>query len=96
MTISQTTQYSYAQIYPKSQLGIMEDGKIFIGDADLSYSLYLSSGRDNQSLYRVKDLSVGGQMRLNLPLLDEFTIGFSGYTGRVNTKLRYAVYTIKI
>lgn len=95
MTISQPTQYSYAQIYPKSQLGIMEDGKIFIGDADLSYSLYLSSGRDNQSLYRVKDLSVGGQMRLNLPLLDEFTIGFSGYTGRVNTKLRYAVYTIK-
>jgi hypothetical protein len=95
MTISQPTQYSYAQIYPKSQLGIMEDGKIFIGDADLSYSIYFSSGRDNQSLYNVKDLSVGGQLRLNLPLLDEFNIGFSGYTGRVNTKLRYAVYTIK-
>lgn len=95
LTISQPTQYSYAQIYPKSQLGIMEEGKIFIGDADLSYSLYFSSGRDNQSLYRVKDLSVGGQLRLSLPLLDEFNIGFSGYTGRVNTKMRYAVYTIK-
>jgi len=95
MTISQPTQYSYAQIYPKSQLGIMEDGKIFIGDADLSYSLYLSSGRENQSLYSAKDLSVGGQLRLNLPLLDEFNVGFSGYTGRVNTKLRYAVNTIK-
>lgn len=95
MTISQPTQYSYAQIFPKSQLGIMDEGKFFIGDADLSYSLYFSSGRDNQSLYKVKDLSAGGQMRLNLPLLDEFNIGFSGYTGQVNTKLRYAVYTIK-
>jgi len=95
MTISQPTQYSYAQIYPKSQLGIMEDGKLFIGDADLSYSLYLSSGRENQTLYKAKDLSVGGQLRLNLPLLDEFNIGFSGYTGRVNTKLRYATSVIK-
>lgn len=95
MTISQPTQYSYAQIFPKSQLGIMEEGKFFIGDADLSYSLYLSSGRDNQSLYKVNDLSAGGQLRLNLPLLDEFNVGFSGYTGRVNTKMRYAVYTLK-
>lgn len=93
MTISQPTQYSFAEIFPKSQLGLMEDGKIFIGDADLSYVLYVSSGRNNQSLYKINDLSAGGQLRLNLPLLDEFSFGFSGYTGRVNTKVRFSTYT---
>jgi hypothetical protein len=91
LTISQPTEYSYAEIYPKSQLGIMEDGKIFIGDADLSYVVYLSSGRDNQSLHKVNDLSVGGQVRLNLPVLDECTFGISGYRGKVDLKLRTAV-----
>lgn len=92
MTISQPTQYSYAEIFPKSQIGIMEEGKLFLGDADLSYVVYLSSGRDNQSLYKVTDLSVGGQMRLNLPVLDECTFGVSGYRGKVNRKLRVATY----
>ncbi|MBN1602349.1 MAG: hypothetical protein JW915_12120 [Chitinispirillaceae bacterium] len=94
MTISQPTQYSYAEIFPKSQIGIMEEGKIFLGDADLSYVVYLSSGRDNQSLYRPTDLSVGGQVRMNLPLLDECTFGLSGYRGKANIKLREGVITM--
>jgi len=88
MTIDQPSQYSYAEIYPKSQLGIMEEGTAFIGDADLSYSVYLSSGRDDQPIYKPNDLSVGGQLRFGLPVLDELRIGLSGYTGRVNTRLR--------
>jgi hypothetical protein len=95
MTISQPTQYSFAEIFPKSQMGIMEDGKIFIGDADLSYVVYLSSGRENQPLYKITDLSVGGQLRLNLPVLDECALGISGYRGKGDFKLRYAVTTRK-
>jgi hypothetical protein len=94
MTILQPTEYSHDEIYPKSQLGIMEDGKFFIGDADLSYSIYLSSGRDNQTLNQPQDVSVGGQFRLALPLLDELNFGISGYTGRVDTKLRTQVTTM--
>ncbi|NLW32630.1 MAG: hypothetical protein GXY77_14365 [Fibrobacter sp.] len=66
----------------------MEEGTAFIGDADLSYSVYLSSGRDDQPIYKPNDLSVGGQLRFGLPVLDELRIGLSGYTGRVNTRLR--------
>jgi len=94
MTISQPTQYSYAQIFPKSQIGIMEEGKVFLGDADLSYVVYLSSGRGNQSLHKVSDLSVGGQVRMNLPVLDECTFGISGYRGKANVKLRTAFATM--
>jgi len=94
MTILQPTEYSHDEIYPKSQLGIMEEGKIFAGDADLSYSIYLSSGRDNQSLYKPADISVGGQFRFGLPLLDELNLGISGYTGRINTKLRSSITTM--
>jgi hypothetical protein len=95
MTMSQPTQYSYAEIFPKSQIGIMEDGRVFIGDADLSYVIYLSSGRDNQSLHKAADLSVGGQVRLNLPVLDECTFGISGYRGNADIKVRTAVSTMK-
>lgn len=94
MTILQPTQYSHDEIYPKSQIGIMEDGKAFLGDADFSYSVYISTGRDNQSLYEPQDLSAGGQLRMGLPLLDEFTFGLSGYTGRINTKLRSQITTM--
>lgn len=94
MTILQPTEYSHDEIYPKSQLGIMADGKFFIGDADLKYSVYLSSGRDNQTLSEPQDVSVGGQFRLGLPLLDEFNFGLSGYTGKVDTKLRTQITTM--
>lgn len=91
MTIMQPNEYSMVEIFPKSQLGIMEEGKIFPGDADLSYSLYLSSGRKDQPIHSASDLSVGGQIRFGLPLLDELNLGISGYTGKVNTKLRTCI-----
>ncbi|MFW5774762.1 MAG: hypothetical protein ACOCW2_00610 [Chitinivibrionales bacterium] len=94
MTVSQPTQYSHAEIYPKSQLGIMNEGTVFLGDADLAYSIYASSGRGNQSLYTPTDVSAGGQLRLRLPALDELTFGLSGYTGKVNKKVRYMVMTM--
>lgn len=95
MTIEQPSQYSHAEIYPKSQIGIMEEGTVFLGDADLSYSVYLSSGRDDQPIYKPNDLSVGGQLRFGLPVLDEFRIGLTGYTGRVNAKLRSTVINLE-
>jgi hypothetical protein len=72
----------------------MEEGKVFLGDADLSYVVYLSSGRGNQSLHKVSDLSVGGQVRMNLPVLDECTFGINGYRGKANVKLRTAFATM--
>lgn len=94
MTVNQPSQYSHGEIFPKSQLGIMEEGKVFIGDADLSYSVYLSSGRENQALYKPEDISVGGQLRLSLPGLDEINLGFSGYTGKVNSKIRWTIMSM--
>lgn len=89
VTVIQPAQYSYTEIFPKSQLGIMEEGKLFLGDADLAYSLYLSSGRDAGSFNEFTDLSAGGQLRLNFPVLDEATIGLSGYTGKVKKEISH-------
>jgi hypothetical protein len=81
MTINQPSQYTFREMYPKSQLGIMENGTFIMKDVDLSYSAYLSSGRGNPSIRKYADLAVGGQLRLGLPLLNECNIGISGYTG---------------
>jgi hypothetical protein len=88
LTVNQPSQYTYREIYPKSQLGIVENGTYIIGDADLTYSLYVSSGRGNPVIKNVGELAGGGQLRLGLPVLDECNIGLSGYSGTQTAVLR--------
>lgn len=94
LTFRQPTQFSIIQIYPKAQIGIMENGNFFIGDADLSYCIYASTGRDEIHIEDVKDVAVGGQIFCNLPFLDEFRIGASAYTGINKEQLQYLHITI--
>jgi len=94
MTVNQPSQYTFREIYPKSQLGIMENGTYFIGDADLSYTAYLSSGRGNPVINRAGELAVGGQLRLGLPVLDECNIGLSEYSGTQTAVLRTGDYSM--
>lgn len=94
MTLRQPTQFSFVELFPKSQIGLMGEGTIFIGDADLSYTLYSGTGRNGLQIREVKDLAAGGQIICNLPLLDEFRIGTSAYTGIARTELQYMNITI--
>ncbi len=89
MTIHQPTQFSISQIFPSSQIGIMEEGTAFLGDADINYSVYASTGRKQLAIEEPKDIAVGGQVRVNLPLLNEFRLGFAGYTGINKEELSY-------
>lgn len=93
MTVNQPSQYTFREIYPKSQLGIMENGTYFLGDVDLSYTVYLSSGRGNPVIKRANELAAGGQLRVGLPVLDECNIGISGYTGSQTAVLRNSIMT---
>lgn len=94
LTQRQPTQFSFMELFPKSQIGLMSEGTVFIGDADLSYTLYSGTGRNGLQIKEVKDLAAGGQLRCNLPLLDEFRIGTSAYTGIARTELQYMNITI--
>ncbi len=85
MTVRQPIEFSMYRIFPKSQLGIMDEGRIFLGDADLGYSVYFTNGRQTISMEKLTDLACGGQLRLNLPLFSDFRIGASGYSG-INTQ----------
>lgn len=90
-TIIQPSQYSTLEIYPAAQTGLIEKGRLYIADAELSYNLYLSSGRQGLTFEHVKDMGTGGQAILRLPVLDECRIGFSGYTGTVRNQLTNAI-----
>lgn len=96
LTVRQPFETGVVQIFPKSQIGLMESGRIFMGDADLEYSLYASTGRDQINLENAKDLAGGGHLRLSLPLLDELKIGFSGYTGMQKQSLTTQNITVDV
>lgn len=90
MTVNQPSQYTFREIYPKSQLGIMESGTYFAGDVDLNYTVYLSTGRGNPIINKPGELAAGGQLRIGVPVLDELNIGISGYTGNQTAVQRKA------
>ncbi len=94
LTLRQPTQFSIMELFPKSQIGILGEGTVFIGDADLSYTLYTGTGRNGLQIEKAKDLAAGGQIKCNLPLLNEFRVGASAYTGIERTELQYMNITI--
>ncbi len=94
LTSRQPTQFSIVKIYPKAQIGIMEEGNLFLGDVDLSYSIYASTGRNEIQIENPKDVAVGGQLVCNLPFLDEFRIGATAYTGILRESAEYLHITI--
>ncbi|MBD3239667.1 MAG: hypothetical protein GF331_03710 [Chitinivibrionales bacterium] len=81
LTVRQPYQTAHFRVFPRSQIGLMGYGTIYVGDTDLSYKLYASSGRNEISIEEATDVAVGGNMEAVLPVLDGLQLGFSGYTG---------------
>lgn len=80
ITIRQPYATGLLQFFPKSQLGIQGHGMAFLGDVDLSYSLYVSTGRNNIDVEALTDLGVGGRVEATVPVLGGLGIGLSGYS----------------
>jgi len=80
--------------YDLLKMGWPNGYNIFIGDVDMSYCLYAGAGRDEIRIEEPKDIAVGGQVIFNLPLLDEFRLGASAYTGIKRTELQYMNITV--
>lgn len=90
VTVRQPFQTGMIEVFPKSQSGIMTLGSTYIGDYDLDYKLYLSSGRDVQSIREPKDIAVGGNLKFKA--VDAgVEVGLSAYTGLERAEDRYTV-----
>jgi len=97
LTISQPSLTSISPIFPESQLGWMFFGRQYLGDHDLNYNIYVTSGRSGPSaaltglpidnaIDSPKDLTVGGHVGLKLDMLKGISIGASALTGMMNRK----------
>ncbi len=91
LTVSQPYETFTTPIFPEAQTGFMAFGRTFLGDHDLGYNLYLTSGRSganqglgaqfNNSIDKLTDLAVGGHLGLNLDVLSGVGLGVSAMTG---------------
>lgn len=94
LTVKQPYQTSIVSIFPKSQYGLMETGRVFLGDADMDYKIYLSSGRlfnPDNSVNKIdfedaKDIAVGGNLSFALPVSNGLKLGFSAFTGKLRSQ----------
>lgn len=95
LTVRQPYQTTTLPIFPVSQVGTMGLGKVFLGDHDLEYSLYLSSGSNLENdLENAGDLGGGGHIDLRLDLPVKAKIGVSGYSGMLRTAGTIATATM--
>ncbi len=81
MTVRQPYQTGIFRLFPRSQVGIMGYGTAFLGDVDLTYRAYVSTGREEISLEDITDLGGGANIETRVPLLDGLELGVSGFTG---------------
>lgn len=101
LTVRQPIQTTLTPIFPESQTGVMVSGRYFLGDHDLDYAVYGTTGRDgasnditasfNNSTDDLSDLSAGGHLGIRLDYLDGIRLGTSGMMGKVREK--YQVVT---
>jgi hypothetical protein len=95
LTVKQPYQTTTLPIFPVSQVGTMALGKVFLGDHDLEYSLYLSTGSQiDNDLENAGDLAGGGHVDLRLDLPVKAKIGVSGYSGMKRTARLSATATM--
>ncbi len=104
LTVKQPFQTGLVSIFPKSQIGIMERGRGYIGDVDLDYSAYLSTGRIHNTdetrnsllIETPKDLAVGGNLSVNFPVASGLKIGASGFSGMQKQEYRQRIVKVDI
>jgi len=97
LTVRQPLQTAMTPIFPESQLGMMVFGHHYLGDHELDYKLYTSTGRDgygavtlgspyDNSIDNLGDLGYGGHVGLNLDYLKGIELGVSGMMGTIRRK----------
>jgi hypothetical protein len=95
-TVRQPYETTLIPLFPVGQVGLMENGRIFAGDAELAYELYVSTGRDQIAIDEITDLAAGGHCALTLDFLNGSSIGISGFTGKQKKELTTQNMTIDI
>jgi hypothetical protein len=77
-------------MFPRNQTGVMVHGARAVGDTRVAYKATLSNGRGPVDTYLDLDgnKAVGGRLTLDLPVLDELTLGASAYTGTYTARTR--------
>jgi len=89
VTASQPYSTGLAPLFPQEQMGIMNSGTKYLGDFDLDYKAYLSTGRSVQTITEPKDISVGANVKFKATdWADGFEFGLSGYTGLEKVEAR--------
>jgi|GEM_PF-933991 len=99
LTVRQPLQTTVTPIFPESQLGFMLYGRQYLGDHDLNYNLYATSGRTGPSAASIgsgydnsidspSDLAVGGHIGLKLDILKGISFGISSMTGTMRKKFQ--------
>jgi hypothetical protein len=77
-------------LFPRSQTGLLVHGRRAFGDRTLTYQATVSNGRGPVDTYLDLDgnKAIGGRLTLDLPVLDELTLGASAYTGTYTARTR--------
>lgn len=97
LAVRQPIQTTTVPIFPESQMGLMGYGNVPLGDQDLNYCGYVTSGRidgsstlldanEGAALNSLGDLAYGGHLGLKLDLLKSIQLGASYFNGAVNQK----------
>ncbi len=82
-TVRQPNQTDFFPIFPIDQIGVMAYGQTYMGDHDLNWNAYLSTGRgaDNNKIEDLNDYGFGGKFWFGFDVLDGVRLGSSMYTG---------------
>lgn len=97
LTVRQPLQTSITPIFPESQTGFMLFGRQYLGDHDLTYNAYVTTGRSgpgntktgsnyDNSIDNLGDVAMGGHIGLKLDVLRGISIGGSAMTGTLRQK----------
>lgn len=81
LTVRQPLQTGLFRLFPRSQTGLMGYGTAFLGNTDLTYHAFASTGRGEIAIEDISEVGVGVNLEANTDIANGLTLGFSGYTG---------------
>ena len=100
LTIKQPYETNFIQIFPESQTGVQLFGHTSLGDHDLSYATWLTTGRAGtgiasegdyaQEPMDADDWAAGAHLQADLALLDGIRLGGTFHTGTQRTTEEWA------
>lgn len=104
MTVRQPYQTSLFRIFPESQTGVQAFGKSSIGDNDLSYAGWVTTGRGGLSVFNdydygqapqnIDDWAWGTHLQTDLAYLDGIRLGGSFHTGTIRESAEYKIIPV--